>query len=270
MATSETINAIALYDFQADGENQLTISAGNHLIITDTNGEWGYGHIPNKSDPGWFPLNYVEISLPEKPVLKRPPPPPTAAKPRKSTSASKLPPPPPPQSTKPKLIPSDSSLLSELKTHVGKQKSERQIGCMSHNRNKNGSDIIAIVQTIDEKTMLPSIYQLLIDTLIDLPNVKQMVEISSECNDVVKALSKTPPPLLIKNTALFYEIITNIDSNSSDLISTFLEILYNKIDRKLNPEKYEGMFRGGSKYSKKRKSKSKKNKIQVKNKTRKL
>jgi hypothetical protein len=287
MSTPQTENAIALYNFNGDGDDQLTIVAGNQLIITDKNDEWAYGYIPNKSELGWFPLNYIEI-IPEKPVPKsHAPPPPIAPRPRKSApppaprqhkSASPIAPrkstsapKPPPQSDKPRLIPLESSsLLSELKKHVVKQTSERQVGNMSHHRNRKGIDIIKIVPAFD-KIKLAKIYKLLIDTLLDLPGVedKEKVNITKQKQDVIEGLNGIKP-LLIQNKVLFDEIITIIDRNSSELISTFLDILYNKIDRYLNPEKYEGMFRGGSKYSKKRKSKSKKNKTQVKHKTRKL
>ena len=51
-------NATAMYDYEADDEDELSFAEGDVIRVTEIDGEWTTGTLNGKS--GMFPSNYVE------------------------------------------------------------------------------------------------------------------------------------------------------------------------------------------------------------------
>jgi hypothetical protein len=58
----EGVTAIALYDYDADEDNELSFRAGERIVeITATSEDWWEGRRADGGGAGLFPATYVEV-----------------------------------------------------------------------------------------------------------------------------------------------------------------------------------------------------------------
>jgi len=77
-------HAVALYDYAAGAEGDLSMSEGDVVVVTDASGAWWHGYLQRDASatPGVFPSNYVkEMSAPPAEAATAAPPPSAEAAP---------------------------------------------------------------------------------------------------------------------------------------------------------------------------------------------
>ena len=59
--SSDVERARALYPFAAEGDNELSLQAGDVVELLDRSGEWWHGRLEQSGKEGHFPANYVKL-----------------------------------------------------------------------------------------------------------------------------------------------------------------------------------------------------------------
>ena len=54
-----TRTAVALYDYEADDEDEISFKEGDVIEVTEVDGEWTTGKLADGSE-GMFPSNYIK------------------------------------------------------------------------------------------------------------------------------------------------------------------------------------------------------------------